>query len=38
LLGDSKFRERLSVIKQAAEKFDVEMFNLKMLGEVEVRK
>jgi hypothetical protein len=34
----AKFRERLAVSKQAAEKFDVERFNLRKLSELEVRK
>jgi hypothetical protein len=34
----AKVRERLAVIKQAAQKFDVEIFNLKKLSELEVRK
>jgi len=31
-------RERLEVSKQAAQKFDVERFNLRKLSELEVRK
>jgi hypothetical protein len=31
-------RERLAVVKQAAQKFDAERFNLKKLSELEVRK
>jgi hypothetical protein len=34
----AKVRERLAVSKQAAQKFDVEIANLKKLGELEVRK
>jgi hypothetical protein len=34
----AKFRERLAVNKQAAEKFRGERFNLKKLKELEVRK
>jgi hypothetical protein len=34
----SEVRERLAVNKQAAEKFDVERFNLRKLSELEVRK
>jgi hypothetical protein len=34
----AKVRERLAVIKQAAQKFDAERFNLKELSELEVRK
>jgi glycine betaine/choline ABC-type transport system substrate-binding protein len=34
----AKIRERLAVIKQAAQKFDAERFNLKKLSELEVRK
>jgi hypothetical protein len=34
----AKVRERLAVIKQAAQNFDVERFNLKKLSELEVRK
>jgi hypothetical protein len=34
----SKVKERLEVIKQAAQKFDAEGFNLKKLSELEVRK
>jgi hypothetical protein len=34
----AKVRERLTVIKQAAQKFDAERFNLKQLSELEVRK
>jgi hypothetical protein len=34
----AKVRERLAVSKQAAQKFDVERFNLKKLSELEVRK
>jgi hypothetical protein len=33
-----KVRERLAVIKQAAQKFDAERFNLKKLSELELRK
>ena len=33
-----KFRERLAVSKQAAMNFDVEIFNLRKLSELEVRK
>jgi hypothetical protein len=33
-----KDRERLAVSKQAAQKFDVDIFNLRMLSEMEVRK
>jgi hypothetical protein len=33
-----KFRERLAVSKQAAQKFDAERYNLKKLSELEVRK
>jgi glycine betaine/choline ABC-type transport system substrate-binding protein len=33
----AKVRERLAVIKQAAQKFDAERFNLKKLSELEVR-
>ena len=33
-----KIRERLAVSKQAAQKFDVERFNLRKLNELEVRK
>jgi hypothetical protein len=33
----AKVRERLAVSKQAAQKFDVERFNLKKLSETEVR-
>jgi hypothetical protein len=33
----AKVRDRLAVIKQAAQKFDVERFNLKQLSELEVR-
>jgi hypothetical protein len=32
-----KVKERLSVSKQAAQKFDVERFKLKKLSEAEVR-
>jgi hypothetical protein len=35
---DAKFREILSVIKQAARKFHVEGFNLRKLNELEFRK
>jgi hypothetical protein len=35
---DAKVRERLAVIKQAAQKFDAEGFNLKKLSDLEVRK
>jgi len=34
----AKVRERLAVSKQAAQRFDVERFNLKKLNELEVRK
>jgi hypothetical protein len=34
----AKVRERLAVSKQAAEKFDVERYNLRKLSELEVRK
>ena len=34
----AKVRERLSVSKQAAQKFDVDRFNLRKLNELEVRK
>jgi hypothetical protein len=34
----AKVRERLSVSKQAAQKFNLERFNLKRLSELEVRK
>jgi hypothetical protein len=34
----AKVRERLAVGKEAAHKFDVERLNLRMLGELEVRK
>jgi hypothetical protein len=34
----AKVRERLAVSRQAAQKFDVERFNLKKLSELEVRK
>jgi hypothetical protein len=34
----AKVRERLTVNKQAAQKFDVEGFNLRKLSELEVRK
>ena len=34
----AKVRERLALSKQAAQKFDVERFNLRMLSELEVRK
>jgi hypothetical protein len=34
----AKVRERLAVRKQAAQKFDVERFNLRELNELEVRK
>jgi hypothetical protein len=34
----AKVRARLAVSKQAAQKFDAERFNLKKLGELEVRK
>jgi hypothetical protein len=33
----AKVRERLAVSKQAAQKFDMERFNLWKLGELEVR-
>jgi hypothetical protein len=34
----AKVRERLAVIKQAVQKFDVERFHLSKLSELEVRK
>jgi len=34
----AKFRERLAVSKDAAQKFDAERFNLGKLNELEVRK
>jgi hypothetical protein len=34
----AKVRERLAVSKQAAQKFDVERFNLRKLSDLEVRK
>ena len=34
----AKVRERLAVSKQAAQRFDVERFNLTKLSELEVRK
>jgi hypothetical protein len=34
----AKFREILAAIKQPAQKFDVERFNLRKLNELEVRK
>jgi len=34
----AKFRERLEVSKQAAQKFDGERFNLRKLNQLEVRK
>jgi len=34
----AEVRERLAVSKQAAQKFDVERFNLRKLDELEVRK
>jgi hypothetical protein len=34
----AKVRERLALGKQAAQKFNVERFNLKMLSKLEVRK
>jgi glycine betaine/choline ABC-type transport system substrate-binding protein len=34
----AKVRERLAVIKQAAQKFHAERFNLKKLSELDVRK
>jgi hypothetical protein len=34
----AKVRERLSVRKQAAQKFDWERFNLRKLNDLEVRK
>jgi len=34
----AKVKERLAVSKQAAQKFDVERFNLRKLNELEVRK
>jgi len=33
-----KVRERLAVSKQAAQTFDVDRFNLRILSEMEVRK
>jgi hypothetical protein len=33
----AKVRERLAASKQAAQKFDVETFNLKKLSELDVR-
>ena len=33
----AKVRERMAVSKQAAQKFDVERFNLRQLREIEVR-
>jgi hypothetical protein len=33
-----KIRKGLAVIKQAAQKFDVERFNLRKLNDLEVRK
>jgi len=36
--GGCKLRERLAVNKEAAQKFDVERFNLRKLTELEVRK
>jgi len=35
---DAQVREILAVIKQAAQKFDVESFNLRKLNELEFRK
>jgi len=37
-LAVAKVRERLAVIKQPAQKLDVERFNLRKLNEFEVRK
>jgi hypothetical protein len=37
-LGDAKFRERLAVIKQEAQKFDWERFILRKPNELEVMK
>jgi len=37
-LVSAKVRESLAVSKQAAQKFDVERFNLRKLNELEVRK
>jgi hypothetical protein len=34
----TKFRKGLAVSKQAAQKFDVERFNVRKLNKVEVRK
>ena len=34
----AKFRERLAVTKQGAQKFELERFNLKKLSELDVRK
>jgi hypothetical protein len=34
----AKFREELTVSKQAAQKFDVERFNVRKLSELEIRK
>jgi hypothetical protein len=34
----AKVREKLAVIKQATQKFNIEMFNLRKLNEMEVRK
>ena len=34
----AKFRERFAAIKQTAQKFDGERFNLRQLNELEVRK
>jgi hypothetical protein len=34
----AKFRERMAVSKQAAQKFEVEIFKLWQLNELEVRK
>ena len=34
----AKVRERLAVSKQAVKKFDVEIFNLRTLNELEARK
>jgi len=35
---DAKVRERTSVSKQATQKFDVEIFNVRKLNEFEIRK
>jgi hypothetical protein len=37
-LGVAKFGEKLAVSKQAAQKFEREIFNLRKLNELEVRK